>query len=410
MPLHDSLASSQAVRLPKLSSTPTTEDLQQAYALGAANKYKGLTVVELPFKNPQNGANFIVKLSVGQKLNAPPTWTLQRGDGFGGKTLWTGSSEDVGAIHKEIRINSQSIGEGLTSINSELDAKAQAKAAAEAEQVRRKKTATIPDVKLQEPIILGDRPTPGRSLPGAAIPARSTGEIYCGPAPATLDAFFSPNYPPALDAFLCANQPPAINAVPPAVPSPAPVAPASKRPSAPLPPPIKFDKNVLNETHRQLCDQTSGLMTFPAFVYFLFREFMRFQKCQEPFSVVIVEIAVRKGGRVEALCHDALRIATERLRSVCGPLDVGAQLSATEFGFVVASTNGAGALDFAVNAQDALTSEPIVSGADEAVLLAVGAASLPDTCSHPEVLVAAARQAKEMTKGTDQQCLLFPAD
>jgi hypothetical protein len=423
MPLHDSLGSSQVVRLPKMNSIPTTEDLK--YALAEANKNKGLKTIELPFRNPNIQENFIVKLALGQQKTAAPTWTLQRGDGVGAKVLWTKSSADVLMIQSKIKIDSQYAGDSASQPTMEMDMPGGEEG--DGSKRARKTTAQFSTGQQEPiilggssqsttgPIILGSAPAPDRSLSSPSIPSpapRITQEMAAqGPAPATLDAFFSQDYPPPLDAFLSSQAPASVVPVTPPVVSEAKAPPKRKTDvlTVPLPPPIKFDKAVLNEVHNQLSVPATGLMSFPAFVFFLFREFVRYQQHQTPVAAVILEVAMRKGGAVAALPPQAVPVVGKLMRTVCSPLDIPAHLSGGEFGVLLPALDGAKSLDFAVNLHEALTGERIFQAPDESALIAIGVAAIPDTCKHPEVLMAAARQAKDMTKGKAQPYLLFPA-
>jgi FOG: GGDEF domain len=183
------------------------------------------------------------------------------------------------------------------------------------------------------------------------------------------------------------------------------------KPAAPkmaLPPPIEFDKNLVNQVHANLADASTGLMTFPALLFFLFREFARFQKAQSPLSIVSFEIALRLENSILPFPQEAIALVAQRLRPVCDPVDITSHVMGGEFATLLCSADGAAALRFAESLHTALTEEPLSPAFSNAqVLLAIGVASIPETCSHPGVLVAAARQAKEMAKGGGKPYMLF---
>lgn len=512
MPLHDSLGSSDAVKLPKMNSMPTTEDLK--FALMQVTKKNGAKFCELPFEHPTNHQTFVVKVTC-RPGTKEPTWTLIRGDGAGAKAMWSRSA-DVMIIQNKIKIDSQYVDGNTGSAAQDVDIPSHEWDGAP----KRKsaiKIAAAPSFSKNEsergsqPIILGG-PTGGDPAP--ANVADAVGGTFGSPAPPTLDAFFGRDYPPQLNAFIAqpapeappartitqepatfipnaapvqdykpierksprtVEQPAAATAVEappshavtqPVEPSPlrrsvtapfqassssetassmqsnAPSAtaprvepelpvtqenavaiapapaielppeppPKPKPPSVPLPPPIKFDKKVVNEVHRQLANEETGLMSYPAFVFFLFRDYVLFQKSKVPFSIVIFEVAIRGGSGVLPLPPSAVTTIADLIRRVAGPLDILTHLHAGEFGALVASANGDAAIEFAAALNDALTENPVSLGGQEFTLIvAAGAASIPETCSHPEVLVAAARQAKEMAKMANTSYMLFPA-
>lgn len=186
---------------------------------------------------------------------------------------------------------------------------------------------------------------------------------------------------------------------------------AAAKPAAPkmaLPPPIEFDKNLVNQVHANLADTNTGLMTFPALLFFLFREYARFQKAQSPLSIVSFEIALRLENTIMPFPQEAITLVAQRLRPVCDPVDITSHVMGGEFATLLCSADGPAAMRFAESLHAALTEEPLSpTFASAQVLLAIGAASIPETCSHPGVLVAAARQAKEMAKGGGTPYMLF---
>ena len=91
----------QNVKLMKMNSIPTTEDLR--YMLVTATKEK--KPVELPFKQPSNGLTFTIKLVPPFGQN-PPRWSLIRGEYDGGDVIFTRDSTEVMMIQNKIKIDS----------------------------------------------------------------------------------------------------------------------------------------------------------------------------------------------------------------------------------------------------------------------------------------------------------------
>ncbi len=100
MPLHGSFSQGapKAVRLSKMSSIPTTEDLR--YALAESKRHG--KPIELPFEN--NRILFYIKVM--HQGNAAPRWTFQRGEGASGKIIWTRDSAEVLMIQNKIKTES----------------------------------------------------------------------------------------------------------------------------------------------------------------------------------------------------------------------------------------------------------------------------------------------------------------
>ncbi|HEY9784349.1 MAG TPA: hypothetical protein V6D17_03035 [Candidatus Obscuribacterales bacterium] len=449
MPLFESF--SQSVRLPRLNSYPGTEDLK--YALAEARKCKG-KVLELPFEDPYSRMPFIVKLTLSAG-NSPPSWTLQAGEGAEARVVWTRISADVLMIQSKIKLDSQRMADNtrqqeqppevaqeertpilaqpssssqpiILGSPSTMNAASQPiilgspssmNAAPQPIALGSPSTMNAPS----QPIALGSPSTMntgGLDSPNFATPPKS---LDSSPAPPTLAAFFTQPYPEPLNSFLGTSpetpaggvvdsktmpSPPSEIAAKSASDAQRTSAQESAMPERPLPPPIKLDRSLVNHVHGQLQDQASGMMTFPAFVFFLYREFLRFQKDKTPFSVIVFEIALMRGGSICAPAPNAVQQVTGGVRSLCHPLDVCAQLSDREFGVLLCSTSVSAALDFAISLHEAVTGS--LGPEDGSVLAAIGIANMPHTCNHPEVLLAAANEAKELAKSSPKPYLLFP--
>lgn len=103
MPLFETFTSKHTpkIRLSKMRSIPTTEDLK--YALAEAKRQQ--KPVELPFKNPANGADFIISVTLGVGV-APPRWVFEREDAAGTVQLWTRETLEVIMIQGKIKVES----------------------------------------------------------------------------------------------------------------------------------------------------------------------------------------------------------------------------------------------------------------------------------------------------------------
>jgi hypothetical protein len=440
MPLFDSLSTAQSYRLPKMNSVPTTDDLR--YAISEAQKRVGKTI-ELPFEHPNNHQLFIVKLllSVGNKV--PPSWTLQRGDGPSAIRLWNRAAEDCLMIQNKIKIDSQQVpvdGEQVTQV------------ASQPMSLQVSIGGGAPD--LNNPFTIG---TPGGgsdavAAPGAAIHSSVQQEnFYAQSNQQAINAFSAPPQmapdvsdswmnnlvqPPAFKPGASKTNMPALHPGTAAAVVPAqraePTLPAQSAPvpddyefnfsqpepqttsqnanAVPLPPPIKLDTTLIEKVHSSLLDGSTGMITFPGFVYFLFREFENYRKCGTPLSVVVFEVALRIGNENVALPGVALQAIVERIQNVTSEFDIITHLSGGEFAALLAGVDSAGATEFASALHAAVTSEPLVAGSrNESVLAAIGMGSIPQTCNDPEVLIAAARQAKETAKSMPHPILLFPS-
>ena len=91
----------QTIVLFKMGAVPTTEDLK--YALAEAVRAR--KAVELPFKHPENGIVFTVRVSAGSSVT-PPKWTFLLEEEHGNTILWTKETNEVLVIQGKIRVDS----------------------------------------------------------------------------------------------------------------------------------------------------------------------------------------------------------------------------------------------------------------------------------------------------------------
>jgi GGDEF domain-containing protein len=436
MPLYDSLSTTQVYRLPKMNSVPTTDDLR--YAIAEGQKRIGKTI-ELPFEHPSNHQMFVVKLvlSVGNKN--PPSWTLMRGDGPNAGRMWNRNSEDVLMVQNKIKIDCQYVPQDGEPIG------------------------VLPSQPMSLQVNIGgggmdpDNPlAPGTSAPAEPGAAPAQSNFYEKANQQAINAFQAPpqmapasndNWadgllqPPSFTMNSSRTNIPAMHpgtpapvqsapkAAPPlpneqvpvaeapammgaaAAPEVAPMAPAEPAtPKVALPPPIKLDVTLIDKIGAAFIDQTTGLHSFAAFVYYLFREQAMNKRSKAPFSVVVFEVALRIGYENVALPAIALPAIIERVNTVATEFDIVTHLSGGEFAALLPGVDAAGISSWAQTLHTAVTSEPLTSGnRNEGVLAAIGMATLPTTCDDPEVLIAAARQAKETAKTMTVPILLFPS-
>jgi hypothetical protein len=93
----------QTIVLFKMGAVPTTEDLK--YALAEAIRAR--KAVELPFKHPENGIVFTVRVTAGTNSVTPPKWTFLLGEEHGNTmVLWTKETNEVLVIQGKIRVDS----------------------------------------------------------------------------------------------------------------------------------------------------------------------------------------------------------------------------------------------------------------------------------------------------------------
>lgn len=178
-----------------------------------------------------------------------------------------------------------------------------------------------------------------------------------------------------------------------------------------LPAPVDLDRDILDSLQRQMRRQETGLFSEATFYHLVIQEFNRFQQLRLPFSLVIFELALRlnDGG----LSLPPLRVLHEtatRIQSVGRPLDSLCHFKDPKLALVFPHTGSNDALQRALKIEEAIKASPLGPGLDPRnVALNLGIASIPDTCSHPGILIAAATEALEQSKRTNSAVVLFPS-
>ena len=432
MPLFDSLSTSQIHRLPKMNSVPTTDDLK--YAISEGQKRIGKTI-ELPFEHPNNHQFFVVKLNLSVGNKNPPSWTLQRGDGPNAIRLWNRGSEDVLMVQNKIKIDAQYV-----------PADGEEQVLVPSQPMSLQVNIGSSGMEMDNPLAPGSGDVSGDS----SAPVTPQNNFYAQANQNAINAFQAPpqiapapsdNWvdgliqPPAFNANVSRTNMPALHpgtpqpvssSPKPAAPLPLDQVPDSSQPeparpaatpsvtpsasAVALPPPIKLDVTLIDKIGAGMLDQATGMHSFAAFVYYLFREQALFRRSGTPYSVVIFEVALRIGNENVALPGIALPMIIDRVNTVATEFDIVTHLSGGEFAALLPGLGHEAISDWATKLHSAITSEPLTAGnRSEGVLAAIGMATLPHTCDDPEVLIAAARQAKETAKTLVNPILLFPS-
>lgn len=171
-------------------------------------------------------------------------------------------------------------------------------------------------------------------------------------------------------------------------------------PRLPLPPPVTFDPNMINAVYARLMDSRTGLMLFDSFLFFLMKEFNRFEKNKTGFSFLICEVTLKQNNQSMPLPAEALLAVGQRITSVLPAADCAAYINGSDFAILVSTADPWALKKFGETLWSALTSTPLLPGWPEnSAVVSIGAASIPHTCDEVGVVVSAAQAAKEAAKG-----------
>jgi GGDEF domain-containing protein len=195
-----------------------------------------------------------------------------------------------------------------------------------------------------------------------------------------------------------------------AVLGPAPDTAASRGPKQ-LPSPVELDRAAVDGVWGELTNAETGLLTQPAFLFFLVNEVQRHAQTQHPFAIVRFEMCVRYSGTetvLKPLPKRAVREAARRIFAQMRPLSLVGHYRETDYAFLLPLANREQATEFINQVHKNLMSGPLVQGMEvENLALFFGIASMPDDCNHPGVLLAAADEALTAAKSTNKTIVTY---
>lgn len=196
--------------------------------------------------------------------------------------------------------------------------------------------------------------------------------------------------------------------------------PAVSPPAAPnksstkqLPAPIELDRVAVDDVFRSLSNPETGLLNHGSLLFFVVREFSRYQCNQDPFSLIIMEMNVMISSSVGArlprpLPPRGVRAAAEKIVALTRQLDLFSHYEQTDYAILLPATNRQQAADFALSVSKALLSKPLLPDMEKnSLILHMGVASFPEDTSHPGILLAAARDAKTTAHEAGKPVILF---
>jgi GGDEF domain-containing protein len=170
---------------------------------------------------------------------------------------------------------------------------------------------------------------------------------------------------------------------------------------------LGIDEALVQGVLKNLLRPETGILTYPAFIYLLDQEFLRYEYFNTPFSLVVFSIGQRKGDSVESLQMLAVRRAMQRISLVKRQVDMLGHYETFDYALLLPNTNSTAAAALANRIADVLREAPLSSDMDSRSLaLAFGVASVPEDFQELDKSVIAARKARDKAKYTQQRVVL----
>ncbi len=169
------------------------------------------------------------------------------------------------------------------------------------------------------------------------------------------------------------------------------------------------DENELQNVAKHLIRSETGVLSYPAFIYFLDQEYLRYQYFNFPFSVIIFSLGLKKGEfkPVEILPTLAVRRAMQRISQVKRPVDMLGHFEQNDFAMILPNSNASAAGALAERLVDVLGEAPLTSDIDTRSLsLAFGVATVPEDCQEMDKLLQSAKKACDQARHGRERVIL----
>ena len=165
---------------------------------------------------------------------------------------------------------------------------------------------------------------------------------------------------------------------------------------------IGIDEATLQSVTKHLIRPESGIMTFPAFLYFLDQEYLRYEYFNFPLSLIVFSLGNRVGGQggpVEALQMLAVKRAMQRISLVKRPIDLIGHYETFDYAVLLPNSNAKAAAALAHRIVDVLREAPLTADLDpRSLVFAFGVAGVPEDCQELDKLLQAAKTARDSSK------------
>lgn len=173
---------------------------------------------------------------------------------------------------------------------------------------------------------------------------------------------------------------------------------------------LGVDETAVQGVLKTLLRPETGILSYPAFIYLLDQEYLRYEYFNLPFSLLVFSIGQRKGGPdglVEALQMLAVRRAMQRISLVKRQVDMLGHYETFDYAMLLPNTNSTAASALANRIADVLREAPLSSDMDSRSLaLAFGVATVPEDCQELDKVLIAARKARDKAKFSQQRVVL----
>ncbi len=164
-------------------------------------------------------------------------------------------------------------------------------------------------------------------------------------------------------------------------------------------------KTSVQALHKHFIRPETGILSYPALLYFLQYEYLRFQVYDYPLSLIIFELnkrSVNLTGGLDLINRDETSIALSRIAAQNRPLDQLAHFETLDYAILLPNTAANTALQITGQIVESLTGTPLSAELDNKTLkLSFGMANIPGHAKDVESIIRLAKQALQKAKSSD---------
>jgi len=367
--------SSSTVRLLLLEALPTTEDLRYMLVTGK----KSQKPIQLPFKREREAPTFVITFT------NPNRWSLNKGDGVGGQTIWTKDSVDVMVIQNKIKTDSAVYsntihyeqepeqGQDVTAVDSLqriFPGHSQSQNAANQTGSFNAQPPSMPfgDWSNEQIHQRSGGGTATDTNPNLKDGVTSTGEF----APTALFASWIPDDK-----------------------------------SSQLPQPVELDQEASAVVYDLLRDPATGLLSFQALTFFLVRELIRSEVSNTKLSVLAFDFVDAETGKAIEFSDEQLLAFLNHMNMACSTLHITSRMDSGEYVLLLCDSGAEEAQAFAEAIRQLFEEDEHLAAICGGTNLTFGIAVAPSTSNDPGILIAAAKQIKDAARTSGNPHLVF---
>ena len=161
-----------------------------------------------------------------------------------------------------------------------------------------------------------------------------------------------------------------------------------------------IDRNMIAGVIKGLTRQETGIITYPALLFFIEREFAKSLAFGMPLSLIVFESRIILGGdnTPQPLPIPALKEIASRIDALKRPFDILSHYETFDFALLLPGATSKAARMFGHKVAESLVNVPLMQGQTQRLLLAGGIASTPEDTQDLGRFLAAAREAKNKAK------------